>query len=73
MRKTSEEFNHEKMIANIGYLCGSELEEVPYWETINLYLEKVPDEDLQRIICKLVKELLRSRAFERARIRDRYW
>lgn len=73
MRKTSEEFNHEKMIANIGYVCGSELEELPYWETINLYLEKVPDEDLQQIICKLVKGLLRSRAFEKARIRERYW
>ena len=73
MRKASEELNNENMIANIGYLCGRELEEVPYWETINLYLEKVPDEDLQEIICKLVKGLLRSRAFERARIRNRYW
>ena len=73
MRKASEELNNENMIANIGYLCGRELEEVPYWETINLYLEKVPDEDLQRVICKLVKGLLRSRAFERARIRNRYW
>ena len=34
MRKASEEFNNEEMIANIGYLCGRELEEVPYWETI---------------------------------------
>ena len=73
MRKTSEEFNDEKVIANIGYLCGRGLEELPYWETINLYLEKVPDEDLQQIICKLVKGLLRSRAFENARIRGRYW
>ena len=73
MRKTSEEFNQEKIIANIGYVCGKELEELPYWETINLYLKKVPDEDLQRIICKLVKGLLRNRAFENARIRDRYW
>lgn len=73
MRKTSEEFNDEKMIANIGYICGSELEELPYWETINLYLKKVPDEELQEIICKLVKGLVRSRAFENARIRGRYW
>ena len=73
MRKASEEFNNEKMISNIGYLCGRELEEVPYWETINRYLEKVPDEDLQEVICKLVKGLLRSRAFEQARIRNRYW
>ncbi len=73
MRKTSEEFNQKEMISNIGYLCGRELNELPYWETINLYLEKVPDKDLQEVICKLVKQLLRSRAFEQARIRDRYW
>ena len=73
MRKASEELNEEKIIANIGYVCGSELEELPYWETINLYLEKVPDEDLQQIIWKMVKGLVRSRAFEHARIRDRYW
>lgn len=73
MRKASEEFNDENMIGNIGYICGRELEELPYWETINVYLKKVPDEDLQQIICKLVKGLLRSRAFERARIRGRYW
>lgn len=38
MRKTSEEFNSETMIENIGYLSGQELTELPYWETINDYL-----------------------------------
>ena len=57
----------------MGYVCGIELEELPYWETINLYLEKVADQELQEMICKLVKHLLRSRAFESARIRGRYW
>lgn len=73
MRKASEELNKEEVIANIGYVCGIELEELPYWETINLYLEKVPDQELQETICHLVKQLLRSRAFESARIRGRYW
>ena len=73
MRKASEELNKEEVIANMGYVCGIELEELPYWETINLYLEKVPDQELQEMICKLVKHLLRSRAFESARIRGRYW
>jgi len=73
MRKASEEFNQAGVISNIGYICGRELEELPYWETINLYLEKVPDKDLQEIVCKLVYQLLRSRAFENARIRGKYW
>ena len=27
------------MIENIGYLCRQELSELPYWETINNFLE----------------------------------
>ena len=73
MRKSSEELNQENVIANIGSICGKELEELPYWETINLYLEKVPDKDLQDVICKMVQGLLRSRAFENARVRGQYW
>ena len=73
MRKTSEEFNSETIIENIGYLCGQELTELPYWETINHYLRGVSPEELQDMVCRLVKGLLRSRAFERARIAGKYW
>lgn len=73
MRKTSEEFNSSIMIENIGYLCGEELIEIPYWETINNYLKKIDPEELQEIINKLVYNLIRSKAFNDARIRDRYW
>ena len=73
MRKTSEEFNSPIVIENIGCLCGEELEELPYWETINHYLKRVNPEELQNTVCALVKRLIRSRAFEDARIRGRYW
>lgn len=73
MRKTSEEFNCVAMIENIGYLGDQELEEVPYWETINNYLKGVQPEELQEIVCRLVKRLVRSRAFEKARIQGKYW
>lgn len=73
MRKTSEEFNSEKVIQNIGYLCGESLKEAPYWETINLYLKTVPPEELQEVVNAIVYGLLRSRAFEDARIRGKYW
>ena len=61
------------MIENIGYLCGEDLKELPYWETVNNYLERVKPEELQNTLCALVKRLIRSRAFENARIRGRYW
>ena len=73
MRKTSEEFNCEIVIENIGRFCGEDLEELPYWETINNYLERVNPEELQNTVCALLKRLIRSRAFEDARIRGRYW
>lgn len=73
MRKSSEEFNSDKVIQNIGYLCNEELEELPYWETINNYLKRINPDELQSIMIDLVKRLIRSRAFEEGRIRNRYW
>ena len=73
MRKASAELNFEIAIENIGTLCGQKLEELPYWETINQYLERVNPQELQEIIHKIVWRLIRSRAFEQARIQDKYW
>lgn len=74
MRKTSEEFNREQMIQNILFLCGEEeLEELPYWETINNYLKKLDSDYLQELVISMVHRLLRMRKFEDARIRNRYW
>ena len=66
MRKTSEEFNSEIMIKNVWTLCKEEavVDELPYWETINRYLEKLEAENLQDVINCLCRRLLRSRVFE---------
>ena len=50
MRKASAELNFSIAIENVGVLCGQKLEELPYWETINRYLERVNPQDLQDII-----------------------
>ncbi len=75
MRKTSEEFNSEIMIKNVWVLCEEEavVDELPYWETINRYLEKLEPESLQDVINCLCRRLLRSRVFEDMRIRGKYW
>lgn len=56
-------------------LCGEEPagDELPYWETINQYLEKLEPEKLQDVIHSLCRRLLRSRAFEGMRVRGKYW
>ena len=73
MRSTSGEFNNEAVIENIGVLCGEELEELPYWETINNYLKRFSSDELQKVVWCLVYRLIRSRAFEAARMRGKYW
>ena len=74
MRKTSQEFNSDTVIENIGYLCGRpELPELPYWERINDYLKRLDPSQLQGVVCGLVRRLLRSRVFEGSRIRGKYW
>ena len=73
MRKASEELNSTTAIENIGKLCHEEIDELPYWETINDYLKRIDSAELQKVIHKTVKGLLRSRAFEDGRIRNRYW
>ncbi len=75
MRKTSEEFNSDLMIENIWERCAEEetVRELPYWETINRYLEKLEPESLREVIWKLVYRLLRSKAFQGARIGEKHW
>lgn len=75
MRKTSEEFNSDIVIENIWRICGEEtaVEELPYWETVNRYLEKLDPEGLQEVVCKLVYRLLRSKAYGEARIGGKHW
>lgn len=75
MRKTSSEFSCDTIVENIWALCGEDptTSELPYWETINRYLARLDPEGLQDIICQLCRRLLRSRAFENARIRGKHW
>ena len=75
MRKTSEEFNSDTVIENIWELCGKEqtVMELPYWETINRYLEKPDHNSLQEKVHGLCRRLISSRTFENARIRGKYW
>ncbi len=46
---------------------------MPYWETINNYLVRVDPDELQKVLHELVRRLVRSKAFNEARVRGKYW
>ena len=74
MRKITGEFNNSNCINNIAVILELEnLQELPYWETINDYLKLFEATELECIIHKLVYRLIRMRSFENSRIRNKYW
>jgi hypothetical protein len=74
MRKLTEDFNRNECIDNVASMLQiEELQELPHWSTINDYLERLDDQELEAIIPKLVYRLIRMRSFENSRIRSRYW
>lgn len=74
MRRMTEDFNRKICIENLRYMMRLKtLEEIPHWSTINDYLETLDSKALELVVPQLVSRLIRSRAFEGSRIRNRYW
>ena len=74
MTQMTEQFNEETIIQNIGKICEmpEELKELPHFVTLNNYLSHLAPEYLESIRAKLVKNLIKGRAYEAARL-DRKW
>jgi hypothetical protein len=74
MRKLTSNFNNNNCINNIAVLLGEqELNELPYWETINNYLKLFDTTELETVITKIVSRLIRMQTFYNSRIRGKYW
>jgi len=73
MRKMTEEFNVKTCVENVSAIVGEELEELPYWETVNDYLKMLNPEELEKVTWDLVNRLIRMRSFEDNRIKGKYW
>jgi hypothetical protein len=72
MRGMTKQFNTEEAIDNLSYMCGQKLEEKPDWQTVNNYLERLIPDQLQRIIQKMVKALIRTKTFAQYAIDGKY-
>lgn len=74
MKEMTREFNTDEAVANLGMLTGKEdRDQVPHYETINEFLEKLPPEALEEVRTKMLKELLKKRSFESSRLFNQDW
>lgn len=74
MREMEENFNKETCIDTLRILSGHQtLEEMPHYDTLNYYLERLSPESLSELRRKMVTSLIRGKQFNRNRLLGKYW
>lgn len=74
MREMEENFNKETCIDTLRVLSGNwQLDEMPHYDTLNYYLEKLSPECLSDLRKKMVTNLIRGKQFNRGRLLGKYW
>ena len=64
---SSDDFNSDNCIKNLSKICNQDLEELPYWETIQDVFININTDELRNIQKYIVKALIRSKMFDRYR------
>jgi hypothetical protein len=74
MNKMTRDFNNDSVIENISIALGYDsLEEIPHYDTINDFLEKLEVSELEKIRDYMIRELFKKRALEKYRLLDKFW
>lgn len=74
MREMDENFNKRNCIDTLRILSGHQsLEEMPHYDTLNYYLERLSPESLSELRRKMVTSLIRGKQFNRNRLLGKYW
>lgn len=74
MREMEENFNEDNCIDTLKILSGNPwLEEMPHYDTLNYYLEKLSLDCLSELRKKMVKSLIKGKQFHRNRLLGKYW
>jgi len=74
MRQMEEKFNEDTCIGTLGILSGNKnLSEMPHYDTLNYYLERLSPECLSELRNKMITSLIRGKQFYRNRLLGRYW
>ena len=64
---SSNVFNSDNCIKNLSKICEQNLEEIPYWETIQDVFINIKTDELRDIQKYIVKALIRSKMFDKYR------
>lgn len=64
---SSDDFNSDNCIKNLSKICNQDLEELPYWETIQDVFININTDELRNIQKYIVKALIRSKMFDKYR------
>lgn len=74
MRGMGDSFNEEVCIGNLAKIAGDkQLKEIPHYDTLNYYLEKLSPQAFADIRTRMVRALLRSKNFDNSRVQGKYW
>lgn len=74
MREMEENFNKDTCIETLRFLSGNQkLKEMPHYDTLNYYLERLSPECLSDLRKKMVTSLIRGKQFNRGRLQGKYW
>ena len=74
MREMEGNFNKQTCIDTLRILSGNQrLNEMPHYDTLNYYLEKLSPECLLNLRKRMVASLIRGKQFNRGRLQNKYW
>lgn len=74
INQMEEKFNEQTCIETLRLLSGDAgLEEMPHYDTLNYYLERLSPECLSDLRRRMIKSLLRGKQFYRSRLLGKYW
>lgn len=74
MRGMEENFNTETCIDTLRVMSGDKnLDEMPHYDTLNYYLEKLSPDCLADLRKNMVTKLIRGKQFNRNRLLGKYW
>ena len=74
MRQMEETFNEENCVTTLRIMSGNkQLNEMPHYDTLNYYLEKLSPQCLSDLRRKMVTSLIRGKQFYRSRLLGKYW